>query len=150
MTPAKVEAVLQQLNARIFKGNLQYRAEPWPLRAARTWVLEYVSGGRSWMRRCCWLASRRTFQMRHGGGGDFAWWVDCAVVNEIAVHFSGTLVDDGCAGALRVAPNRFDDLHVFLADMTKHIPPGAAQQYLDDMRRMLVPPEFHKPAAGVV
>ena len=46
-------------------------------------------------RRVCWLNTPHKFEMRHGGGGDFIWWIDCVITNELALVFNGTISDDG-------------------------------------------------------
>ena len=33
--------------------------------------------------RVCWLASPHKFEMRHGGGGDFIWWIDSVILSQL-------------------------------------------------------------------
>ena len=46
------------------------------------WVIECQSlfDDEVYVRRCFWLNSKRNFELRHGGGGNFAWWVDYGLV----------------------------------------------------------------------
>jgi hypothetical protein len=44
------------------------------------------------------LNSRRHFEIRHGGGSDFLWWVDGRIQDEISKVFDGRVKDDGGSG----------------------------------------------------
>jgi hypothetical protein len=147
MRPAAITALIGQLNTRLFKGNLLVEHHP-TSPPSPLWILRYESGGVEWASRVCWLKTSRTFEMRHGGGGNFAWWIDNAITNEIAVQYGGKLTDDGCEGTLDAGPGRFDDLHTFLAGMTTHMSEATAREYLAEMNTLLVPPEFRKPVDG--
>lgn len=56
------------------------------------WVLTFddVDGERQ-----CWITSPTHFEMRHGCGGNFLWWVDSLIQDEIAREFKGKVSDDG-------------------------------------------------------
>ncbi len=102
LTPIKITAALKRLNKR-FKGNLRWKYEhadephAW---GEHVWMLEYRSpvDDRVYAERVCWLDNERRFVMQHGGGSDFAWWIDSAILNEIALNHRGVIGDDGCAG----------------------------------------------------
>lgn len=41
------------------------------------------------------LESKHKIAIRHNGGDDFVWWVDCVVTNDLALMFNGKISDDG-------------------------------------------------------
>jgi hypothetical protein len=108
MTPERVTEVLETLNKRVFKGMMKIEYSncvgddsAW---GDHVWLVtqgEYV-------RRVCWLNSKRSFELRHGGD-DFEWWWDNAVTNEIACEFNGTVGDDACEGKTPGVPGEYDD-----------------------------------------
>ena len=76
LKPELVTDVLNELNESHFKGGLQweYSEGGW---GEHTWLLKYVGkDGKEYGERVCWIDSRQHFEMRHGGGSDFIWWID--------------------------------------------------------------------------
>jgi hypothetical protein len=57
-----------------------------------------IKGESEYQSRQCWLNSRRSFEIRHGGGSDFIWWVDQRIQDEISKVFDGRVKDDGGSG----------------------------------------------------
>jgi hypothetical protein len=47
--------------------------------------------------RIMWLKNDRTktFEIRHGGGGDFIWWIDHLIRNSVSEITDGVITDDG-------------------------------------------------------
>ena len=100
MAPEATTSLIKKLNDTVFHNCLK---------------IEYVEGGKpgDWGKhiwfitalmddgseighRVCWLNNSKSFEMRHGGGGNFIWWIDQYISNEIALQFNGTISDDGC------------------------------------------------------
>ena len=48
--------------------------------------------------RQCWIQAPKTFELRHGAGGVFQWWVAELILNTVAYHFDGNISDDGVGG----------------------------------------------------
>lgn len=96
MTPEKVRAVIDRLNKDIFFDCLEIEDtmysddEP-------GWVIT-IKGESEYQYRQCWLNSRRSFEIRHGGGSNFIWWVDERIQDEISKVFDGRVKDDGGSG----------------------------------------------------
>lgn len=100
MTAEVISSIIDRLNTTIFKGcvKVEYhkatKEEPgW---GQHTWQLTAIGAdGKEYGNRVCWLEDERHFEMRHGGGTNFIWWIDCAICNEVALHYNGTWTDDG-------------------------------------------------------
>ena len=125
MTPEAVTELLDRLNQTIFKGCLQVKyskAKPgdnsW---GPHVWVLTAVDDkGEEVGSRVCWLNTERSFEIRHGGGGNFIWWIDCAVCNEVAITFNGTWKDDGSEMKEKGTPGKYSRFRAFQRRMTGH------------------------------
>jgi len=96
--PAKISALLERLNHEVFKDILKIKfsdncgPECW---GKQVWEISAVYNDQTYGERICWMASPKKFEIRHGGGGDFIWWIDCKITNEIALEFNGTITDEG-------------------------------------------------------
>lgn len=86
MDPKRITEVLQDLNTTRFKGllTIEHTDDMWEVSAPK-----YVY-------RRCWLETPHRFEIKHGPGGTFAWWVDFHISNAIALAYDGTIYDDGC------------------------------------------------------
>jgi hypothetical protein len=102
MSPEAVTELLNRLNTQRFKGLLKIeycdcRGEvgAW---GDHVWLLHVrprePAQGVNYGDRVCWLNSPKSFEIRHGGGGQFLWWVDFAITNEVALVFEGKRSDD--------------------------------------------------------
>ena len=80
--------------------------------------------------------------MRHGGGGKFAWWVDTAILNEIAVRYKGKIADDGVGEKWDGVPNKYNDLYTYLDLSFQHCKPDI-REHLMQWEMEMIPPEFH-------
>ena len=124
MSPTAVTCVLRSLSERVFQGliSVSYTKTPGGKHhyGEHLWSLNFVgNGGDVWMpERYCWLNSTRQLEIRHSAG-DFSWWLDCVVENEIAVVFDGMISDDGVSERWPGEPNKYDDLHAYLARTTR-------------------------------
>jgi hypothetical protein len=112
MTADKVTKLLNQLNVRRFNGNLiiEYsnnvgNKDAW---GPHSWYLSYKSpiDNQEYGSRICWLNTRRHFEIRHGGGEDFIWWIDSVITNEIASVFEGRTWDDAFGEEEMIEPQK--------------------------------------------
>ncbi|MBS1722866.1 MAG: hypothetical protein JSS66_07830 [Armatimonadetes bacterium] len=98
-----IDAILHKLNEEVFHGCLEI--EPWRDGGPGAWgpdgwVLTIQCDGFE-DGRVCWLNSPRSFEIRHGGGGDFIWWVDMVICQAVRDAFGGRWSDDGGAGDIK-------------------------------------------------
>lgn len=95
MSPDKINELLDKLNETVFKGSLEIEFSPdaiyWDESLPGVWEI----GVGNYEPRCCWLNTKRSWEIRHSGMGDFMWWVDAKITNEIALEFNGTISDEG-------------------------------------------------------
>jgi hypothetical protein len=151
MSPEKIGEILADLNKRLFKGNLQIEyheaTDKEPGWGEHTWILTYVSpeNKQEYVRRACWLESPRHFEIRHGGGANFAWWIDFAVTNEVACFYNGTWTDEGTMEPDKGTPGKYDNWRKFL----RHMCTGFRQKKNTQLTKALMqmeleicPPEF--------
>lgn len=134
MTAENVTAVLNSLNERIFKGkfSVEYSCED----GDHIWSITYEN----YVHRICWLNTSRHFEIRHGCRGQFDWWADFAITNEIAVIFNGTITDDG-GGKIESYPSRFDSFQDYLTGLYSNSRPEV-KDYLFQLEMEMVPEEF--------
>lgn len=138
ITAEKISSILNDLNARLFKHNLLieiHKGTPespgWGL---YTWMLSYVSD-QEYASRVCWLETNRKFVMSHGGGSDFAWWIDTAILNEVALQVKGIIRDEADDRKQAPIANQYDNLQKYL-EQTKS-PCLRFKEYAKT-----IPPEF--------
>ena len=91
ITGPKITALLNHLNETVLFGVLIIS----PSVDETEWHITIVDT-RDY--RVCWLNSRRHFEIRHGGGSDFIWWIDHLIQDAISKEFNGRVKDDGGAG----------------------------------------------------
>jgi hypothetical protein len=151
LSPERVRKVFGVLNERIFRNRLRvdYNYSPEPDTSAwgqHVWELTIPRspGEPPYAQRICWLASRRKFEIRHGGT-DFAWWLGSAVINEIALAFDGTISDDGVTERWKGEPNKYDKFTEYadamIARSLVHAN-EAEREFLRSLRHHDAPPEF--------
>lgn len=147
MTPALITEMLNRLNQERFRGilKIEYSDETGNKSAwgPHVWLIKIGENG-EFGSRVCWLNTGRKFEIRHGGGGDFIWWVDISICNEIAVLFNGKISDDGGDGKWDGAPNKyktwadhFARIHKLALERHKDTLPFFKQMFNEE-----VPPEF--------
>lgn len=147
MKPEDITVMFADMNARLFKGNLQveYHIGDEHSWGPHVWVLEYISpeDQQKYASRVCWLNTRRSFEIRHGGGGDFDWWLDSAVLNEVAVRYNGTISDEGISDKWNGEPNKYDTFKSYVYRRYEHVTEANLKAYLiQDSVKWFAPPEF--------
>ena len=148
LTPERINEVIFDLNQRLFSGNLKYTWVDRGWNQRPTWELEYISpiDEKVYYKRTCWLQSMRHFELRHGPGSNFTWWIDSVILNEIAVRFSGMIHDDGVELETWMGQaNKHDDLFEYIA-MHYRRPNGSlfGWKWLIKLEIKTVPPELRK------
>lgn len=153
MKPEAITALLDELNESHFKGNLKIEYHladegDTSVYGPHCWLLKYESNDQVYAKRVCWLNNRQSWEIRHGGGGDFAWWIDSTITNEVACQFNGTISDGGHGDRWKGEPNKYPEFLDYLK-MKHH-----QDQSEDHIRAMMqmacefgVPPE-HMPDLG--
>lgn len=150
MTPEKVTEVLEALNKRIFNGNLkiEYHNEKGNKGAwgPHVWMFSYIShvDGKDYDGRVMWLNNSKSFEIRHGGGCQFVWWMDTAITNEIAYYFDGYVIDDSDMEKRKPIEGQYDDYKKYalhkntMADIRNDL---WLRYYYQDIMEF-TPPEF--------
>ena len=103
MTPEGIEAILTELNRTVFKGVIKWeyhKKEDSSSWGDHVWLISII--GDEYDDRVCWLEGDRHFEMRHGGGRNFIWWIDTIIVHTVAKAYNGMPMDD--ADGVRVKP----------------------------------------------
>ena len=148
--PEQVSAMLESINQSKFKGNLTveyHKATPensgW---GEHTWVVKYSSNEdkQEYARRVCWLETKRSFGISHGGGGgDFAWWLDFTISNEVALLCDGNITDDGDGGYNKTKgkPDYYPTFIDFIKMMKGHVKDPNIQLWLLQEEMKDGPPE---------
>lgn len=150
----EVDKAIRDLNQRVFKGvlTIEYFDEgDDPLAyGPHVWHASYVTGTTpkthvDWLHKTCWINKGcRKFEARHGGGGDFSWWWDWAVLNEIAVLFDGMIGDDGVEETWPGEPNKYDTAQGLLDDKVKDMGNFMRKALVRQCFKMDMPPIFRK------
>lgn len=145
--PELISAILDDMNKNLFKGNLKIEylisTPESPNYGEHTWVLRYVSDGQEWASRVCWLETPKKFEMRHGGGTKFAWWIDTAILNEVAVKTNGIIGDDGIEEKIKGEPNKYDAFKNYLYLDSSQINNPKVVSFLLNFEKSHTPKEFH-------
>lgn len=138
--PEIITDLLKKMNDSFFKGNLEIKIE-----FETSWHLYYISNNRTWAYRYCWLEKPNRFEMRHGGGGYFAWWIDTAILNEVAILVNGTIHDDSDSIKSSGVSEKYSTLDKYLTCIYSN------RNIRDDLFKELInieleltPPEFHE------
>ncbi len=146
MKPEQITSILEKLNTSLFKNNLQIEyhisTPESPGWGPHTWLLKYESNGSEWASRICWLETSHNFVMRHGGGTQFAWWIDTVISNEVAVYFDGTIGDDAISDKWKGEPGKFSDFSQYLECMLSHIKDPETKKRILESEYQFVPSEF--------
>jgi len=70
--------------------------------------------------KVCWLNNPRSFEIRHGGGGNFVWWLDSLITNEVACFYDGNIGDDGYQGKEKGKPGLYQVYKDYAYYMCRH------------------------------
>lgn len=110
MSADKITDLVHRLNKELFFDclDIEYFVDD----NEPSWLIQIK--GQEHIYRCFWLNTKRHFEIRHGGGCDFIWWIDLRIQDEIAKVFDGRLEDDGGSGYDEKiyswnTPNTFED-----------------------------------------
>ena len=141
ITSEFVSSVLEEMNKNLFKGNLQVNFSEES--GHPSWHIQYVSRGKVWASRICWLKTPQRFEMRHGGGTSMDWWVDSAILNEIAVKVNGIIGDDGYDHHNKGEPHKFDTFEQFVQEYFAHVKNPIFRKFILSEEKKFTPEEFH-------
>jgi hypothetical protein len=137
MTVEQVKDLLAELNKSLFKGLLKFEFDG---ETTPTWAV--VLNGQQI--RYFWLNSPTEWEIKHGGGGHFYWWVDFAVTNAIALRFDGVIIDDGDGIEHKGEEGKYDNFGEFVDRMHVHIPDDDVKKALMQLdQEHFTPSEFH-------
>lgn len=146
--PAAIDQMLDELNQSHFLGHLTHeyfyseKSSAW---GPHTWIVKYISAPSNrpedeWGSRVFWLNTRRSFEIRHGGGTDFIWWIDAVIRNEVALRFNGMISDEGGSGRWAGDVDGYQTFSQFYDRMHDHLQP-AALELLKQLEMEFIPPE---------
>lgn len=145
VNPQNITDLLEELNNSLFKNNLNIEyhksTKENPGWGRHSWLLTYISNNQTWAQRVCWMNNKKNFVMRHGGGENFAWWIDTVILNEIAFRYEGTIKDDGDSSASKGDPLKYNNFNNYLDLLFSKCKPELKKSLLELER---IPPEFRQ------
>lgn len=151
MTPEKISALIDRLNRTLFRDLLKITYTDctgqigcW---GKHVWEIETINSNPkdpvNYGTRVCWLNTSRHFEIRHGGGGNWIWWVDSAICNEVAVEFNGYVSDDSDGEKYPGKKDEYADFDAYL------IRSNLGDKYPEKIKfikskfiQEMIPPEF--------
>ena len=144
---ASISQLLLDLNIKLFRGVLEIAYSEVDATGGpndkHTWLLLYRTRNIDWVRRVCWLQSPTQFEMRHGGGSKLAWWMDTAILNEVAVQFNGTIGDDGIEDKWQGVPGKYNEFSDYLDLGMSHVKDRGVRAEILRMEMLMIPEEWH-------
>lgn len=148
MSAAGVSAAVARLNAGNFHGRISVEYAEFPASETyawgrHVWIINYVSGGETYAERLFFLTSSRAFEIRHGGGSNFAWWIDASITNAVALTYDGVISDDAGAGKWKGVEGKYQRFRDYLASALAHVARREILDRLVDFELEQTPPEFH-------
>lgn len=147
--PELIDEMLERINQSHFKGNLVIENHYYS-KHNDSWNVSYVSSvdSQHYATRSFWLKTKRIFEMSHGGGGgDFAWWLDNTIINEVALMCDGIISDEGISDKWKGEKNYFPTYLLFLEMMKSHVQKPEIKLWLLQEEMKYCPPE-HKVDLG--
>lgn len=151
MSPEKITEIVERLNRDLFHNTLQIKHGPSKGDPLYWWDIVVAEADQEWGSRSFWLQTPRKFEMRHGMGGNFIWWIDTMICNDVALAYNGRRTDDGTGPmeSLPVVPNQYPTYRSYLEMATQHYghgePPDKAafiQRWAMQTEMRMVPPSF--------
>lgn len=143
-----IASLLGDLNERLFKRCLRidyHESDDSSAWGPHCWVLTFVSAedGQEYAGRVCWLNPDGSFEIRHGGGSNFAWWIDHAITNEVAVRTNSAIEDD-CDMDLKVpgVPDRYASFGAYACGFFQHVKTAEQRGKILADAASWIPPEF--------
>lgn len=95
-----VDRALTKINEKFLFGEMKieyFEAEEGNTYNTHYWHVWFENDkGESFEERNMWIPYKKpkTFEIRHGGGSDFIWWVDLLIRNAVATECNGMISDD--------------------------------------------------------
>lgn len=145
MLPEAITALINRLNDTVFKKVLKIECEnyrgdshAW---GKYVWNVSYDIDGKEADGRIFWLNNSKSFEIRHGGGWDFIWWIDHVITNEVALIFDGIISDDGGSDDWKGEPNKYSSFEEYWKNIWGHRSDEAGKLMIKESL-FYVPPEF--------
>ncbi len=150
MKATEITNIIERLNQSFIKNGLiieYHHNDPKDTTAwgEHVWLLKYISlvDTIKYLSRVCWLNNSQSFEMRHGGGGLFAWWIDHMICNEVGFIFNGFIIDDGDGKKTVAQKSKYDNLSLYLKRQIDFLP-NELKKSIIDMYLEEIPPEFRQ------
>lgn len=117
MDASVVDGIIHKLNGEKFGGLLKVeRSDNWNGEGKTGWLVHYQDNG-----PCMWLESKRKFEIRHSGRGDFAWWVDNSITDAVAREYDGLISDEGHGEKYKAEPyDKYPHFRDYVQMMFQH------------------------------
>ncbi len=145
MSAKRIHEIISQLNDNVFQNLLDIVAENLDVAAARrnrpTWHIRIRNS--PFLIRQCWLKTSRWFEIRHGAGGQFAWWVDAVITNDVAVAYDGLISDDGVGNKWAGKPGAFRTFRSYSEMFYGSNLPAAMMEFFIQRDIASLPPGFN-------
>jgi hypothetical protein len=113
VAPEEITKLLNELKETEFKNAVDFEYAEGDERSwgPAMWFARQVTkeGVSSQVIRVMWLNPDNSFEMRHGGGSDWAWWVDETVQAHVQKRFGGIAFDDGVEGPIALKIQTFGE-----------------------------------------
>lgn len=140
MDREKILSMFEEMGSSIFKGGMiaEYNDQE------QVFVVRLAYGGNLWARKICWLETSRHFEIRHRSGSAFEWWIDTAILNEVAVRFNGTIGDDGVSDKWKGEAGKYNKFSDYLKLHLGHIKNRKMLSWLRCVEYEAAPPEFRR------
>lgn len=146
MTVEAINQLLDELNKNHFKNGLkiEYHKGDEHSWGPHVWMLTYPSKDHDgdWGSRVCWLNTSRSFEMRHGGGSDFIWWIDSLILATLADRFNGKVSDDGVGGSWPGEAQNIDTFKKYNDRRLAHVKDPKIKKFILQSTLEITPPEF--------
>lgn len=125
MTPEGITALLNEMNATIFRNVLKIEycdcrneTGAW---GDHVWIINVhpkdPSPNINYGTRECWLNNPKSFEIRHGGGSSFLWWIDFAITNEVALRYNGVVIDESDGIREKPVQGKYDSFGEYIRRM---------------------------------
>lgn len=151
-TPEQITQLLTELNTSHFAGKLTWEYHEstdadsgW---GKYTWLISYKEDAKDgpddgeWCRRVMWSDTPNHFELRHGPGGYFAWWISTVILHAVAYRFNGSVLDEGDGERRKPKKNPYPKFSDFLDMMYNYRRNRDPQltRYLKQQEMHLTPP----------
>lgn len=112
---------------------------------SHNWTLSYIENNRRFLNRSCWFdgTKPRLFTISDKGGGWFAWWINAAILNEIAVRFDGIIYNNNDNSRKRGVEGRLDSFANYCKSFFSDIDPKQLRAVMN-VNLELIPAFLHR------